>query len=309
MKEYNTYHENTGSNHLPNSLRVNPFIVPDNYFNELPEKILSQVKLEQLKGEQNTGFTTPEGYFDTLESQLISNIKFDGLREGDNFQVPEGYFVEMEDQLMAQIAIDKFQSEQEQEVPQGYFEGLTDRIMARVQEDEHSLAPMEDGFTVPEGYFAKAEEHMMASIAVEKLKATVEADGFEVPQGYFDQLEDRILDQVNDTKIIQMPAATKDANHGSSKRKYAWLGGVAAASVAIFLTWNSFNQDQPQFSKENSVALNEIPKEEILNYLSSYSDASDISEFAEYIYEPEDSKQIGSGIDDEDLELYLNYTL
>ncbi len=309
MKENNTYHENTGSNNLPNSLRVNPFIVPDNYFNELPSRILFQVKLEEIKGKDTAGFSTPEGYFDTLESQLISNIKIDGLREGEGFQVPQGYFDKLDDQVMAQVKIDQLQDGLT-EVPQGYFENLADRIMAKVDQVELPIAKQEDGFAVPEGYFAESEDSIMASIAVEKLKATVGEDGFGVPAGYFNTLENAILDQVNEPKVIQMPAAKKDANQGGGFRKYAWISAVAAACVSIFVAVNTFNADPNNESKENSLALNEIPEEEILNYLSSYSDASDISEFAEYIYEPQDeSTTVGSGIDAEDLKEYLNYTL
>lgn len=49
MKENNTYHEGMEANNLPDSLRVNPFDVPEGYFKDLHESLISQVKLESLQ--------------------------------------------------------------------------------------------------------------------------------------------------------------------------------------------------------------------------------------------------------------------
>ena len=57
------------------------------------------------------------------------------------------------------------------------------------------------------------------------------------------------------------------------------------------------------------MTLHQIPEEEIINYLSSYGDPSDLDYYVEYIDQPEESIEVGAGIAVEDLENYLNYTL
>ncbi len=45
------------------------FKVPKDYFNNLEDTLLSEIKLKELS--HNSGFKTPENYFETLEDQII----------------------------------------------------------------------------------------------------------------------------------------------------------------------------------------------------------------------------------------------
>ncbi len=311
MKENNTYYENLGGNQLPNSLRVNPFIVPENYFEKLAERSLFFAKLDQISDTGKIGLSTPKGFFEEQESQLLGQIKIDQYQSVDSFTVPEQYFDQMSDQILAQVQIDGIKEMEETEVPAGYFENLTDRILNRIEEEELSLEIAEPGFTVPEGYFEDADNQIMASIYTEELKSQVQTEGFEVPAGYFENMSNAILDKVQDKKVIQLPSRDESKTSDSRKKGkvYAWLTSAAAACVAAVIGVSVYNSDNNQPMQTEKLSLNEIPEDEIINYLSNYSDASDLEYYAEYIYQPEESKGVGSGIDEEVLEDYLNYTL
>ena len=76
--------------------RENCFNVPINYFENLSEQIINQIKLAEI-ADQDLGFKTPFGYFDSLEEQIFAKIN---LKEklgdiSDNhhgFNIPENYF-------------------------------------------------------------------------------------------------------------------------------------------------------------------------------------------------------------------------
>jgi len=56
-------------NNLHN-IKKTGFKVPEDYFNNLEDIILSQQKMEELS--DDSGFKTPENYFETLENRIIA---------------------------------------------------------------------------------------------------------------------------------------------------------------------------------------------------------------------------------------------
>ena len=88
--------------------KINPFSVPDGYFNTLPEQINSQLFLAELHPGNATGkFTVPDGYFENLSEHIESRISVEKLREelsGNSFTVPEGYFDKLKNRINEQIA-------------------------------------------------------------------------------------------------------------------------------------------------------------------------------------------------------------
>lgn len=311
MKENNTYYDNMEGNNLPDSLRVTPFIVPDNYFNEQTNRLLFLAKLDSTSKDQRAGFEVPESYFDELSEQIMSQVKIDQFQQHEGFEVPAGYFADLNDRIMQHVQIDQLQEEQFT-VPEGYFTNLSDSIMAKVSEDNLQEQVKESGFEIPDQYFETSTDQIMASIAVDDLKSKVQTDGFSVPMGYFDKLTKSILDEVEDKKVIQMPQPTPTTGRKKS-RPVIWIGAAAAACVAAFVGVSTYNSDPNNVNSAATVAnaqqvsLDEIPEDEIISYLASHSDGTDLAYYAEYIYEPEESAAIGSQIDDKDLEEYLNY--
>ena len=98
--------------------KVNVFIVPDEYFSDLDERILTTVFIHQ--DEKNNLQKVPEGYFDSLPDKILSKIKVEKnesateeikalspalfyLKEENTFAVPENYFDDLSDRILNKI--------------------------------------------------------------------------------------------------------------------------------------------------------------------------------------------------------------
>ena len=93
---------------------VNLFIVPDGYFNSLPDMILEKIRIEAvLKAASADTYQVPTGYFEGLPAAVLSKIKMDSGRANEIsdeldaiapllntisrkeiYRVPAGYFAE-----------------------------------------------------------------------------------------------------------------------------------------------------------------------------------------------------------------------
>ncbi|WP_367915177.1 hypothetical protein [Leadbetterella sp. DM7] len=135
---------------LENSKIKAPFTVPEAYFQELEDRLLSEVRISALSQLRQPpvpsnyfedleahvlstvsitpvqSFTpaTPEDYFDTLESRILSRVKIDGLQQP---AVEPGYFESLEDRIMAEV---KLEGLKQPAVPAGYFDSLEKDILA-----------------------------------------------------------------------------------------------------------------------------------------------------------------------------------
>ena len=111
----------------------NPFTVPEGYFNDLEQQIMSSVRLDELKNSSPDGFTLPENYFAELSSNIISRINIEEAfdKETTGFEVPEGYFEELSQQIQGRILVDEALNSHPEsfEVPQDYFAHLTENIL------------------------------------------------------------------------------------------------------------------------------------------------------------------------------------
>jgi len=112
----------------------NPFTVPDGYFNELADRIISRKNLEELKKDDiSAGFTVPENYFDELSANIQSRITIESLsdKEDAGFTVPEGYFDNLHSQIQSRIFVEEALGETDEAftVPEGYFNELSGRIL------------------------------------------------------------------------------------------------------------------------------------------------------------------------------------
>lgn len=81
--------------HLSRLPKVNPFAVPEQYFEGLSDKICAAVFVDELKAK--AGFPeseVPAGYFEQLPDEINAKITLDALRlpKDTGFTVPEGYF-------------------------------------------------------------------------------------------------------------------------------------------------------------------------------------------------------------------------
>ena len=93
--------------HLSRLPKVNPFAVPDQYFEGLSDKICTAVFVEDLKA--NAGFPeseVPEGYFEQLPDEINTRITLEALQlpKHSGFTVPEGYFDRTQRNILEQVS-------------------------------------------------------------------------------------------------------------------------------------------------------------------------------------------------------------
>lgn len=291
MNEKNTYFDDLGSNNLPESIRINPFVVPSDFFSQQEEEILNQIKLqEQVKPELNLETSIPSNYFAELENSIIAKISEQNLKEmvpTDGFTTPENYFDSFEVNIKNSILIDELKTQ------------ISDT-----------------GFVTPDNYFSTLEDSINNKISENELKSLIQQDGFTVPSNYFVALEQSVLDKVEDNNRIEdniTPIITL------TKRKTNWAKYSAAAVLLLIgigsyfgLTDSSLlsNQGTNNFVT-GSTNFEKVSDEELVHYLAQVSDdANDLLYLAEMVKEENDKPlQLKQEVDEDDIKEYLNYML
>ena len=117
----------------------------------------------------NNPFTVPDGYFEESEQQIVSFIKLDALKTDDpaqGFTVPENYFEELSGNITARINVEEALDKEAtgHTVPEGYFEGLSKQIQSRIMVEE-ILSESTEIFTVPQDYFGRLTENILNKTA------------------------------------------------------------------------------------------------------------------------------------------------
>jgi hypothetical protein len=111
--------------------RKNPFLVPDNFFEEQQEHIRTAIFADELKLKTPaTDFTVPDGYFENMQEQILSAIKLEELRPAnESFTKPDTFFDEQQSIIAARIKINEFAEKGIGfTVPENYFDELTAKI-------------------------------------------------------------------------------------------------------------------------------------------------------------------------------------
>lgn len=105
----NNLEHNDWKDEAPNLSRlpkVNPFAVPEQYFDNLSERISASVFVDDLK--TNAGVyepSVPEGYFESLQADITAKIALEQLNlpKEDGFAVPAGYFEKLNHRILEQV--------------------------------------------------------------------------------------------------------------------------------------------------------------------------------------------------------------
>ncbi|PQJ74651.1 hypothetical protein [Polaribacter gangjinensis] len=111
------------------------------------------------------------------------------------------------------------------------------------------------GLSVPENYFSEVEESIFAEVSTSSLPKDT---GFTTPNNYFNDFENNILSNLvpqKESKIIHFKSRILKA-----------IPFVAAASIALFISLNSFF-----FEKSTTFSLDSISQNDIENWLDSKS--------------------------------------
>ena len=119
----------------------NPFTVPEGYFDSLNERVLANVKMEELKnGMPDAGFTVPENYFEELSGNIIARVTIEEAldKEATGFVAPDGYFDNLQQQIQSRIFVEEVLTAQTEgfTVPENYFDNLTANILDKTTKEE-----------------------------------------------------------------------------------------------------------------------------------------------------------------------------
>jgi hypothetical protein len=93
--------------HLARLPKVNPFAVPEQYFEGLSDKICAAVFVDELKATAGLPESeVPEGYFEQLPDEINARITLDALQlpKQPGFTVPDGYFDRMQASMLEQVS-------------------------------------------------------------------------------------------------------------------------------------------------------------------------------------------------------------
>ena len=257
--------------------KANPFVVPDGYFDNLSNRIVSHKNLSELKGEAgNGGFAVPENYFEDLESNILSRVNIDSTLniEGSGFTVPGDYFDNLTEQIQSRIFIEEAlgQAEVPFAVPEGYFDALEEQIQSRVFIEE-ALGEQNKAFTVPDGYFDNLTQQIQSRVFIEEALGEPEVP-FDVPVNYFDELNAAILDKtINAVKIRKKGVVRR--LFASTAFKYATAACFALAiggGILISEINDPVNVHNRSYLHKQ---LSGVPIDEIKSYLQLNVDAGD----------------------------------
>ncbi|MCO5934056.1 hypothetical protein NAF17_00770 [Mucilaginibacter sp. RB4R14] len=257
-----------------------------------------EMSLERFSKE--TPFTVPSGYFEEAGKRILSLIKLNELKSDDmaqGFAVPTNYFEELNTNIQSRINIEAIAGTEEKifAVPTGYFDQLTQNIQSRINIETAASSEAEN-FSVPAGYFDNLQQQITARIAVEEL--LVKEPAFTVPDNYFEQLNRDILNKtINQEAVIRKTIVRK--LWASNTFKYA-----TAACLLLIVGTGAFLREAQQPVTHSQTLLHKqvsnIPVDEIKDYLELNIDANDTRGLMD------NDKQINTDALDADLQDYIN---
>ena len=242
-------------------------------------------------------YTVPVGYFDDLQQRILQRSHHIDDAQA-SFTVPSGYFDQLHDDIVAKIAEQQLKekvSEPGFSVPEGYFENLERRVLERSVRINDNVATTMD---VPPGYFQQLQEDILAKVAEQTLKEHVGDAGFTVPNDYFATLERHITDRTSDERVTPIRRISQPR----------WMTYAAAACIALAVSIVGFFRLNNSDQVVSTTHLATVSDQEILNYLELYGAENDIIYISEHL-DDFGERTIGEGLDEEDIEAYLNNTL
>lgn len=102
MNKQNIDNEHINDPLLMETLKGNPFLVPEDYFVTLQEEILLKKRISEL---EEPSYVTPKGYQDSLRQDILSRISEQKLKEKlphPISDVPAGYFEDLQKRILNQ---------------------------------------------------------------------------------------------------------------------------------------------------------------------------------------------------------------
>lgn len=162
-------------------------------------------------------------------------------------------FSEMDDSFLQGLKKNPFL------VPDNYFDTLYHQTIS-----EKNISDLKDkeSFGTPHLYFDNLEEQILAQTKISN------NNSFSLPEDYFNKLSDNILSRTSSDSI---------PNARTRVFKISFIKYAAAAVILLATTFGIYNN---YYKSDKNISISEklaeIPDQEILDYLSSYSDTNDI---------------------------------
>ena len=253
-----------------------PFVVPDGYFEQLPDKLAVIAKsadpdsatLNEIS--RSLPYPVPEGYFDNLAGNILNRINTDSLAP------------EQEISLLSPL-LSKLEKKSPFTVPEGYFQETPSNIVARVKALD----------------FVNSELEIDSS----ELLALKDRQVFTVPDGYFEALPAEILGKVKPggklvtgifrRQVIRFAAA-------------AAIIGVIAIGLLVFNRNSETNLATTTVATELDSSIKQISDAALINYLENNDVAIPEPANGSVVnMQQADLKEMLADVSDRDLETYL----
>lgn len=322
MKENEKHTEDLhGSNALPASMHINPFIIPVNFFETQKDEILNQIKIDNSAlADFNSNNTLSPQYFTELKDNILTQVREIQLKEkvvNDGFDVPANYFNTLAETVQSRIVEDAWKENIAEDgftLPTEYFETLESAITLKIAEDNIKAISTSDGFEIPASYFDSLAQSVKDNIKIDAFANRQAGDNFSIPSGYFDKLEQQIVSRIkqeNEAKEETTAVRTLPS------RKLNWSLYSAAAILLLIGIGTYFSLDtnttalpaEKTFTSR-TINLKDVSTNDIVSYLAQVSDDDELIDLTQVIEDKTgEPLLIEPEMKDSDIEEYLNYML
>ncbi len=258
---------------------VTPYEVPQGYFENLPEAILSRVQSEEaspvLPASKQNPYSVPSGYFENLADTLLNRVKAEKASSAKE-----------EIEALSPV-LGKLNKTTPYSLPNGYFEDLATNItdgakaIELVNEELENLSPLMIG-----------------------LKSN---NVYEAPEGYFDSLATTLLAKVKQ----QQPAKVVSMNFSRKIMRYAAAAvivGVVFVAGWFINTVGPASATEERIAKELNEKVKKVSDDELIKFFEDANTAIDdntVAAIPSTEIDAADMKDMLADISDEELQQYL----
>lgn len=267
---------------LARAVGVNPYSVPSDYFNNFPYKVLSLVKREELsqvlKNASSNPYEVPDNYFENLSSDILKRVKTQGLSAQEEIESISPLLSRLDKKVPFST-------------PEGYFDELTENTVAGTKAVD----------------FVKDELELLSPLMRSLRKEQVYA----IPAGYFEQLPAAILKRVTNqepAKVVSMSFRKRVVRYAVA----AVVTGIIVTAGLLFVNRNnsiapdSMAQSEDKLKKEALSNVHTLSDEELINYIENQTvSLPDYLGASSQEIDSEDVKLMLADIPDSELKQYL----
>ena len=277
QKSNNIIDELRGISEVVANLAVDqPFIVPEGYFDQFPQQMLTLLKGDQdehtpsFAGDNKTGdpYSVPGDYFENLAGNILNRVQASSAEETPEYISP---------------VLSKINKQLPFSLPEGYFDDMPANVVAGIQAIE----------------FVESTLEIVSPQLLELKQRTV----YTVPEGYFESFPKQVLDKVKPQgKVIKANFRKQVIRLAAA----AMLTGVIVTGIFLFSQKENGNAGSFATNASFDSSLNQISDADIRAYVEANSMVlADPANVAAADLKQEDMKDMLAEVSDKDIESYL----